>query len=429
MSKDKKATSPALLALSAAAAALPGYSGEVQAWAEEQADAGYRYSHYQEASLPASATNGGSGERYQVDSHQFHLLYPYGEAWDFNADLMLETMSGASPWYVAPGSGGQAIQVLSGASIQDRRAVLQGRARQHLEQGRRALSLGISKEDDYLAYSGGAEAEWDFNQRRNTLSVGLGYSYDQLKPTDGGSARFPTRIAKADKDSFTAYAGLSQVLTPQTVAQLGLSYSYSDGYLSDPYKLAYVDANLLPDSRPPDRNQWALTGRLRHYIRSLQAALHVDARYYADNWGVAADSLEVAWVQKLPADWRLTPSLRWYQQGHANFYRPYYNTTREDGFYSSDYRLSAYGALSGRVAAEKSWRGFSFAAAVEAYESDGDLALRSVSDESPGLVDFLVVSAAVSYRWSLAPPAPRSGSALQPEPALPPPVQIVPATP
>lgn len=421
--------SRALLALSAAAAALPGYSGEAQAWAEEQADAGYRYSHYQEASLPASATNGGAGDRYEVDSHQFHLLHPYGEAWDFSADLMLETMSGASPWYVAPGSGGQAIQVLSGASIQDQRTVLQGRARQHLEQGRRALSLGVSKEDDYLAYSGGVEAAWDFNQRLNTLSAGLGYSYDQLEPTDGGSARFPNRIAKADKDSFTAYAGLSQVLTPQTVAQLGLSYSYSDGYLSDPYKLAYVDANLLPDSRPPDRNQWALTGRLRHYLRSLQAALHVDARYYTDNWGVAADSLEVAWVQKLPSDWRLTPSLRWYQQGHANFYRPYYNATREDGFYSSDYRLSAYGALSGRVAAEKSWRGFSFSAAVEAYQSDGDFALRSVSDESPGLVDFLVVSAALSYRWSLAPPTPRSGGALQPEPALPPPVQIVPATP
>lgn len=402
MSKQKNTT---LLALTTAALSLPGYSGKAGAWAEPESDAGYRFSFYDEASLPAAATNGNDGERYQVISNQFHLLMPRGEEWDYSADVIVESMSGASPWYIVPGDDGRPIQIMSGATIDDTRFAVHGKARQYRELGKHSLTLGVSKEDDYLAISGGVEAEWDINQRRNTVTAGLGYSHDKLEPTDGASERFPTRIADADKDTITAYGGFTHAINQWTVGQLSLSYIYSDGYLSDPYKQVYVAGNIQPDARPDERHQIAVTARLRHYVEPWKAAVHLDARYFDDDWGVAADTVELAWHQKLPQNWKVVPSVRWYEQGRADFYRPYFTVARADGFYTSDYRLSAYGAFAARVSAEKGWRGWSFAFALEGYDSEGDYAIRSVDQENPGLVDFFVVSAALSYRWKTQPDA------------------------
>lgn len=43
--------------------------------------------------------------------------------------------------------------------------------------------------------------------------------------------------------------------------------------------------------------------------------------------------------------WLLTPSLRYYDQGKAFFYAPYFTATRDDGIYSSDYRLAGFGSV------------------------------------------------------------------------------------
>ena len=82
--------------------------------------------------------------------------------------------------------------------------------------------------------------------------------------------------------------------------------------------------------------------------------MHVDYRFYHDDWGITAHTLEADWGQPLGAGWTITPRIRYYSQTAANFYYPYILTTmNQDGAYtlpnnfSSDHRLSAYGALSG----------------------------------------------------------------------------------
>ena len=102
---------------------------------------------------------------------------------------------------------------------------------------------------------------------------------------------------------------------------------------------------------------------------------------------------------------RLTQAFRYYSQGQADFYAPFYLAQRADGLYSSDYRLSPYGALSWRLKAETSiadwpwtmnWRaGFSW----ERYISSGDFALGNVKTENPGLVSYNVISIGLTGRF------------------------------
>jgi hypothetical protein len=395
----KNPDSKTLLALTTAALSLPGYAPKAQAWADPESDAGYRFTFYQEGDIGGAETNGNESERYQVISNQFHLLMPRGDAWDFSADLTFETMSGASPWFIIPGDDGKPIQVMSGATIEDKRFAAVAKARQYRETGKHSFVLGGSTENDYLSLSAGGDIEWEFDSRRTTIATGALYSRDELSPTDARSERFPNRPEGGDKNLVTAFVGLTQVLDSQAVAQWSLSYTFADGFLSDPYKQAYVAGSVIPENRPGTRHQFAISAKLRQYWDKLRGALHLDGRYFRDDWGVQADTVEIAWYQNIGERFKLAPSVRWYEQGRAEFYRPYFTVTRDDGFYSSDYRLSAYGALSYRLSALGYWNKWGFSAAFEYYDSSSSFTLREVDQENPGIVDFAVISASISRKF------------------------------
>lgn len=416
--------SPSWLALSAAAAALPACAPTAQAAVTWEADAGYRASYYREADLPASATNGLDGQRMEVLTQQFHHQGPINGELDYAIDATLDTISGASPWFIVPDAEGRPIQILSGATIDDQRYALQGRLRQHTASGRRAVQAGVSKENDYLAISGAVEGEWDFDRESRTLSGGLGYSYDQLRPTEGGSARFPDRARRGDKDTLNVYGAFTQAFSKLTLAQVGASFSRGHGFLSDPYKRVFVAGDIIPERRPGERLAVAVTARLRHFLPSMNAALHLDLRSYFDDWGIGSDTVEARWVQTLPGGWRLSPSLRWHQQGKADFYRPFFTTARADHYHSADPRLSAFGAIGARLSVQKEWGDWQASLSAEGYRADADYAIRHVDSASPGLVEFGVVSLAFTYRWFAAPKAATHSFELPPEP-----VRVIEVTP
>ncbi|HXG28981.1 MAG TPA: DUF3570 domain-containing protein, partial [Nevskiales bacterium] len=125
------------------------------------------------------------------------------------------------------------------------------------------------------------------------------------------------------------------------------------------------------------------------------AALHADYRLYDDDWDVTAHTLDLAWHQNLPGGWRVVPGLRWYSQSQAFFYEPFYAAPRGDGFASSDYRLSPFGALSLSLGVNKAVDGWVLSLRYENYDSDERYALDDVDVENPGLVDFDVLAFSV----------------------------------
>jgi hypothetical protein len=388
--------SPALLALtaSALAALAPRAHGQQAAAVAPQVD--YRYSNYREADLPGNrALNGETSERYQIDTHQFRVMAPLGDDASLTGDLAFEAMSGASPRYVQPDGSGRPVQVMSGASIEDKRTdVLASFARRKGATGG-SLGLGYSTENDYEAINGSVGLDHELADRVTTFSGGLGYSSDTLEPTQGTTT---THTLHATRTAASAFAGVARVLGPATVVQSTLSYTVHDGYLSDPYKDAYV-INLTPgtpgitaDRRPGQRAQFAWLTRLRHFFKDLRGAAHADYRYYHDDWQVDAHTIDLAWHQRVGATVRVVPGLRYYSQSQAFFYEPYYLNPRADGFASSDYRLAPYGALSASLTASvevSSWTG---SLRYEHYDSSGDYALGEVRVENPGLVDFEILS-------------------------------------
>lgn len=396
MSQPKTKARASLSALTAAAMALPGI-----AKAEVQTE--YLFSHYQENNLPADrSASGQSVDRYKVDSQLFRLAgTPITDDQVAQLDITYETMSGASPWWVQPDANGKPVQVMSGASIRDHRIATDlsyGIPLAGLDWGLRG---GYSRERDYTSLHGGVETQFTPEDKMYTLSGGVGYSSDKLDPTDGGSATYPTRISHATKKTITGYGGVSWIIDARTTAQVSVSVTRDSGFLSDPYKEAYVVAISSPvaDSRPDRRLTWAATGKLRHYFPSLGAALRADARYYHGDWSIESHTVDLAWDQTIGESWRVTPGVRWYSQSQAFFYQPYYADFRGDGFASSDYRLSPYGAISGRVDVRKLWGKLEVGGGVEYYTASANYAIKNVGIQNPGLVEYWTANLRLSWRF------------------------------
>ena len=224
---------------------------------------------------------------------------------------------------------------MSGATIHDTRTETSLTATRYGEDHSIGLTLTRSEEDDYEAFSPALSGEWTFNDDLASLSVGLSYSNDVVEPTD--AAAFG-RVSREERRSRSASVGVSRVIDRSSVTYAGLSVTDHSGYLSDPYKLR--------DVRPEARREWALSVRYRRYLDGPDAALHLDYRYFDDDWGVASHTLHTSWYQNLGAWLQVVPNVRYYSQSEADFYRSVDDFGLPlDVHQSSDFRLSAYGAF------------------------------------------------------------------------------------
>jgi hypothetical protein len=395
-----------LQALTTSTLALPGIAGSAAADTPiEQVTSEYSFSHYVEDELSsAQVAIGGETKRYEIDIHQLRLAAPITNRIDVAVDVGYETMTGATPWYVAPPALGAGEThprlVMTGASIEDERTDVLAKGTYYLDEGSASLSTGVSTENDYLSFNTGIEGTRHVNEKNTSFTGGLGFSFDQIEPTGGGTEDRPT---SEDKQSLSVFGGFSQVLSKKSTLQSTLTYQFGTGFLSDPYKAAIVAGARTPDTRPDQRHQFAWMTRYRRHIEDMGASIHFDYTLFLDDWGVNAHTFDLAWYQNFFGILRLIPSVRYYSQSQADFYAPWYNAPSSDGLYSSDYRLSPYGALSYRVRAEARFQTWALDwilnVGYERYESGGEYALGNVSVENPGLVSFDLFSAGFDLRF------------------------------
>ncbi|MCR9095883.1 MAG: DUF3570 domain-containing protein [bacterium] len=410
-----------LTALATGALALPGIAGSARADAPiERATASSAFSYYREDQIPQKRLAAGSeNERYEIFAKQLRFDIPTSERTDIGIDILYEEMSGASPWYVTA-EGGRRVQVMSGATIEEERTDVRVDLDYYMETGKDTISLGYSVERDYESWSIGLATERNFNDKNTTFNLALGANFDEIEPTRDG---FSSRIVSDQKWAITAFAGLSQVLSRASIAQVTVNFKHSDGFLDDPYKLVAPiggGANVS-DARPHDRDQVTILTRYRHHFEDIEGSLHVDYQFHADTWGIISHAADLGWYQRLADIFTIAPSFRYYSQSKADFYEPLLNGIVVPIERSADYRLSPFGAVSARIKFEvefedvlsydaEGWSerfGLSdgldllLSVAYERYISDGDIGLTSVGefDQNPGLVNFQIISFSLNGRF------------------------------
>jgi len=374
---------------------LPGFT-ELMAAEGDVNELQYRYTLYDEEALPDSVLAGGDADRYRIKSHQFSFKRELDERFTLTVEGIHESMSGSSPWYVIPDPDHGPLQIMSGATISETRDEIM----LALGIGKNALahsvSAGYSTEDDYDALFATYTGEYEQDNKHTTLLWGVSYSDDRLSPTD---ADLYGRVEHAEKNSASASFGLTRVINRNAVIQSGIQVTFQDGYLSDPYKEMWINGGVFFDHRPDTRTAISWSSRFRQYFVGSNAALHADYRYYNDDWGVTAHTLDLGWKQPFGQYFELAPSIRYHSQRAADFYIPAITDGGLPKYWSSDYRLSTYGALRYRLSA--TWRAEIWTGALnlDIYNSKESLALSGPHFDTPALVDFWRISLGWQIRW------------------------------
>src|SRR2546421_1677636 len=210
--------------------------------------------------------------------------------------------------------------------------------------------FSFSNESDYRSYAFALNYSYEFNQKNTTLNLGWSHAYDEVL---ANQFTFLTKSTFKNTDNFII--GGTQLLSPGTVLGANLTIGYAHGYLTDPYRaVVFNESDLDPDNRvvlsgekrPSTRNSQALLFSLTQSIAPLNASIEGTYRFYHDSYGIFANTVGLAWFQKIGPSLVLSPSLRYYRQTAADFYAiqfpgdPINDPGRVPRFYSAGYRLS-----------------------------------------------------------------------------------------
>ncbi len=367
-----------------AAMSLPAFSATQPA--ESNVSAGV--SNYKEADIPRSDVVGGDNRRYDIGIRQFRVLTPVGTRWSVDLGVSQESMSGASPWATVRGPDGEADLIMSGATIEDSRTEVNLAVAHHGEGRSTAVSLTRSQEDDYEADAVSLSAEWTFNSDLTTLSAGVSHSSDVIEPSD---AAIFGRVTREERRTRSVSIGVAQVLDRLSALYAGVGFTDHTGYLSDPYKLR--------DVRPGRRLERTVSVRYRRFVAGRDGALHLDYRFFDDDWGIVSHTLQSSWYQNVGARFQIVPNLRYYSQSAAEFFVPVDDFLLSPEFsQSSDFRLSAYGAVTLGLKGIVQQPRWALTLSVDRYMGREKYGLSS-GPEHPARLDFTLASIVVDYKF------------------------------
>ena len=120
------------------------------------------------------------------------------------------------------------------------------------------------------------------------------------------------RNGHADRNGTTGSVSLTQVLTPTTVANVNYGITVMEGELGNTWNsVPLLTGERGAELLPVRRTRHALVGRASQWL-PWNGALRLYYRFYADDWGIAAHSIEGQLMQ------RLSPAL--YVGGYYRFH-------------------------------------------------------------------------------------------------------------
>lgn len=202
-------------------------------------------------------------------------------------------------------------------------------------------SFSYSEESDYISFAGALNYSLSFNDKNTIVSTGWSHNGDTVRDD---------LFVWEDKTTDNAFIGLVQLFGPKAYLTVNASLGFEHGYLADPYRGVMFanelqnnpsDPALSPEVRPRHRDSQILYASWTQFVTPLNGGYELSYRFFHDTYGVFAHTAELDWHQKLGKYVVISPMVRYYNQGAADFYYILVpDSNNPPSYYSSDYRLS-----------------------------------------------------------------------------------------
>jgi Protein of unknown function (DUF3570) len=283
------------------------------------------------------------------------------------------------------------------------------------ENRRVSLGANISAEYDFKSASLNTAFARDFNEKNTTLSIGAAFEADRIHPVGGAPPGLrpafvagAARVNSESRNVVDLLLGVTQTMNRRWVTQLNLGLGRGGGFHTDPYKvLSVVDAGTglaigaryVGEKRPDSRTRQSLFWQ--HKLHLERDVIDASYRYYRDDWGVRAHTLDLRYRYEFGAGMHLEPHARHYRQSEADFWRGWLvegrdwdsaTQTTTLAHASADARLAQLSAntLGAKFGMPARWGG-EFSLRVEAYRQT-----QATPANAPGVLQSLDIAPALT---------------------------------
>jgi hypothetical protein len=189
-----------------------------------------------------------------------------------------------------------------------------------------------STETDHISRSVGTSVARDFLQRTINLSLSYAYNFDRAfrivnslgerAPWCGGA--FTVNCGSEGGGNLLQVhylsAGYTHVLHKTLIALLNVEGAFARGPQDNPYRGEQIP-NVLWESHPTERDRIAVSGALRWMIPEGHTVFEPRYRFYADDWGIKAHSIDARVHFRVARYVRMRLRYRYYTQNEAFFWR------------------------------------------------------------------------------------------------------------
>lgn len=160
--------------------------------------------------------------------------------------------------------------------------------------------------------------------------------------TGGNGNDQDDNYASTSRNSFSGSLSYSQIINQRFQVMFIADLVYQTGYLGLPFHRVYFTDNSVHVEKLPDTRMKIPLGFRANYFIGDKVVLRSFYRYYNDDWGLNAHTVELETSVKVSPFLSITPFYRFYKQTAVDYFKPYKTHTAADQYYTSNYDLSDF---------------------------------------------------------------------------------------
>jgi hypothetical protein len=251
---------------------------------------------------------GPGSERATILEPQLEIVASQGDRLRHRIWVPVDFVSNASA---------NSIDVMTSASRRVQSGTLQWASTYRLDGASDAtVTGGVHLEEPFRSWNGGFGASRSFADGDTVVSGNLLEVFDWFDRFDihGG------RHGRTDRSSTTGSVGVTQIVTPEMVVNVNYGLTVQRGELGNTWNsVPLSDDTRGPEILPVQRVRHALVFRAAQFL-PWNGALHVNYRFYTDDWGLTAHSVETELMQRLSPLVYVSALYRFHTQTGVDFF-------------------------------------------------------------------------------------------------------------
>lgn len=304
-------------------------------------------SYYKQNGNNSAVTGGVGSEKLTDYSGSFDVKLTrwdrYERKHNFEIEIGIDHYTSASSDMVNP-------QSISSASHADTR--IYPSLNWSMENQKKGSTIGAglsySTEFDYQSVGINVRFGQKTKNRNGEFSASLQAFIDQLKyiiPIElrpPGSSDDDDDYPTKTRNSYSGSLSYSHIINQKLQIMFIADLIYQKGYLGLPFHRVYLNDNSVHIENLPDTRMKIPLGFRANYFMGDKVILRTFYRYYHDDWGVNAHTINLETPVKITPFFSISPFYRFYSQSAVDFFEPYRVHTVADQYYTSNYDFARF---------------------------------------------------------------------------------------